>query len=257
MTTLLIEGQTYLEDLQIILFDKDGTLIDIHHYWASMIGIRASLIGERWFTDRTDREELERRLIDAMGVDLESGRMKPGGPVGVKPRPHIVTVATEVVCDAGVEVGNEDMEALFKGVDEMTARNMLPLLHMLPGVEKFLKSADGLGVDLAVVSTDITERAKRALDALGLDGYFKYVIGGDLVNQAKPSAEMVELILDEWDYAREKMVVVGDHPVDMEMGINAGIKNNVGVLTGLASKESFEVYDCTVIDDMNRMELRG
>ena len=34
--------------------------------------------------------EIQNHLIDVMGVNLETGQMKPDGPVGVKPRPFNV-----------------------------------------------------------------------------------------------------------------------------------------------------------------------
>ncbi|SVA64979.1 uncharacterized protein METZ01_LOCUS117833, partial [marine metagenome] len=40
----MIDGEISLDNIKVVIFDKDGTLIDIHHYWASMIKIRASLV---------------------------------------------------------------------------------------------------------------------------------------------------------------------------------------------------------------------
>ena len=45
---LLVGGNLFLDNPQLIMLDKDGTLIDIHHYWASMIRLRAKKIGEKW-----------------------------------------------------------------------------------------------------------------------------------------------------------------------------------------------------------------
>ena len=36
-------------DPEIVLFDKDGTLIDIHHYWATMLKLRSAMIVDKWF----------------------------------------------------------------------------------------------------------------------------------------------------------------------------------------------------------------
>ena len=48
---------------EMILFDKDGTLIDIHHYWASMIKLRGALIVNKWFKNHIDKNAIERSLI--------------------------------------------------------------------------------------------------------------------------------------------------------------------------------------------------
>ena len=51
MTDLFINDECVLEDVRLILLDKDGTIIDIHHYWGSMLKERARLIVNRWFSD--------------------------------------------------------------------------------------------------------------------------------------------------------------------------------------------------------------
>ncbi|SVB87871.1 uncharacterized protein METZ01_LOCUS240725, partial [marine metagenome] len=117
-----------LKDVQLVLLDKDGTIIDIHHYWGSMLKKRAQITVNRWFSDSKIQTEILDELIDAMGFDLESERMKPEGPVGVKPRTFIVKVAREVVCRNGVSIVEEEIEKLFKIVDRQTETNILPSL---------------------------------------------------------------------------------------------------------------------------------
>ncbi len=61
-----------------------------------MIRIRASLIALKYFKN-SEKERLENDLIDIMGVNLETGKMKPEGPIGVKPRSFIVDIVTDFV----------------------------------------------------------------------------------------------------------------------------------------------------------------
>ena len=96
MSDLLIDGEILLDNIKAVIFDKDGTLIDIHHYWASMIKIRASLVALKWFNNN-EKDKIESHLIDIMGVNLETGQMKPDGPVGVKPRPFNIGIVGDFV----------------------------------------------------------------------------------------------------------------------------------------------------------------
>ena len=240
---------------EVVLFDKDGTIIDIHHYWASMIRIRSALIVERWFAEDGAREVIESRLIDAMGVDLQSGRMKPEGPVGVKPRPFIVNVAAEQVRDHGADIGNEEMEALFAEVDQKTSEDLLPLLKLLPGAKALLKRLKEERIASVIVSTDITPRARKAMEALQLDHYFDDIIGADQVAHTKPAADLAYLALERSGATPMGAVVIGDHPVDVEMGSAAGVGLNVGVLTGLADETAFDGLECQVVKDLTEIEI--
>lgn len=256
MTTLYANGALLLERPEMVLLDKDGTLIDIHHYWTSMIRLRARLIVEQWFKGRADAEDVERNLIEAMGVDIASGRMKPEGPVGVKPRPFIVGVATATVCKAGVEMDDARMEALFAEIDRRTAADLLPLLRLLPGVKELLEALRASGVAAVVVSTDITSRATSAMQALGIAQYFAAIIGGDAVSHTKPAPDLVLAALTPGRYSPSRAAVIGDHPVDIQMGHNAGCAANIAVLTGLSDAGAFTGLGCTLVDDLTYVTVR-
>ena len=109
-----------LAGCEAVLFDKDGTLVDIHHYWASMIRLRASLLAEQCSVD-VEEGVLADRLIWAMGVDQTSGRIRPEGPVGVQPRSVIVSVATEVIHEFGLTVTEAEVEQAFAEVCPLCA----------------------------------------------------------------------------------------------------------------------------------------
>ena len=256
MTDLFINDECVLEDVRLILLDKDGTIIDIHHYWGSMLKERAQIIVNRCFSNSDSQTKIFNELIDVMGIEIESGRMKPEGPVGVKPRPFIVKVATEVVCKNGVTTEEEEIEKLFKEVDLQTANDILPLLKVLPGVNAFIKECHEQGLHLGVVTTDITERGRKALQALEMEDYFQYIIGGDQVKNPKPSPDSVDIILEQSGIKRDRTAVIGDHAVDVEMGIQSAIGCNIGVLTGLGTQESFSPNTCHLIDSFKQLSLR-
>lgn len=256
MSALYANGAVLLDKPELVLLDKDGTIIDIHHYWVSMIRLRAKLIVEQWFSGRLDAGEVEQRLIEAMGVDLVGGRMKPEGPVGVKPRPFIVGVAATTVREYGVDMDDARMEELFTEIDRRTAADLRPLLRLLPGVKDFLEALRVHGVAAAVVSTDITSRAKAAMQSLGIDHYFETIIGGDAVAHTKPAPDLAQVALKTCGFSPAHAVVIGDHPVDIHMGKSAGCGTNIAVLTGLSDRDAFAGLACTIAENMSHLTVR-
>jgi phosphoglycolate phosphatase len=252
MSDLLINNKLVLYDVEAIIFDKDGTLIDVHHYWSSMLEIRASLIVDKYHLN--DKVKVE--LMDAMGVDIQSGKIKTDGPVGIKPRPFIVGVATEVLNSNNVGVGHDDIEDLFLEVDKITSDDILPLLKLLPGVEQLLEDLNQCSISIMLATTDMTIRARLAMKALNIEHLFSEIIGGDEVDIAKPSPDLVLKIIERRGVNQGRTVVIGDHPVDVKMGMAAKVGCNIGILTGLSNADLFSDLDCFVVESLENIGVR-
>ena len=255
MSKLLIGKDVVFDDLKAVIFDKDGTLIDIHHYWSSMIRIRASLIAKKWPFVQT-RVEVENFLVDIMGVDLSTGKMKPDGPVGVKSREYIVDIVTNALHSSlGVDVDKEQVEDVFSEVDRETLKDISPLLKLLPGVKNLLISLKKCGVTMVIASTDLTSRTRTAMEALKIDHFFSEIFGGDSVKRTKPLPDLVIKTIKKCNIAPDKIVVIGHHPVDIKMGLSANSGLNIGVLTGLSNVASFKNLNCIVIENLEKINL--
>lgn len=254
MTILQSGSGRILAGCEAVLFDKDGTIVDVHHYWASMIRLRATLLAER-FLGGNDVSALAEPLVEAMGVDGATGRMKPDGPVGVQPRPVIVAIAGEALRQAGAAVGDAEVEQTFLEVDRLTEHDIAPLIRVLPGVVDFLRVLRSAGVLTAIVTTDLSTRARTSLQAVDLLDSFDHVVGGDQVLRTKPAADLALAAVDELGVDVAKAVAVGDHPVDIGMAVAAGCGAAVGVLTGLADQHVFHGECCFVVPDLTHLSV--
>ena len=251
MSDLLINNKLALPDVEAVIFDKDGTLIDVHHYWASMLKIRANLIVKKYKLDNKVKNE----LMDAMGFDKKTGKIKADGPVGIKPRTFIVSVAAEVLNSNNVNASRDDIEDIFLEVDKKTSDNILPLLKLLPGVEQLLESLSQYGIITMLATNDMTIRARLATRALNIESFFSEIIGGDVVDFAKPSPDLALNIIEKRGVRQDKTVVFGDHPVDVKMGMSANVGCNIGVLTGMSNADLFAELDCFVVESLKDIRV--
>ena len=86
-----------IKNVGLVIFDKDGTLMDLYHYWSNMVDYRVEFARKRLGFDLKQKPE----IMLAMGVDLANKRLRSDGPVGIKKR-EIVMAAME---DALLAIG--------------------------------------------------------------------------------------------------------------------------------------------------------
>ena len=78
---------------------------------------------------------------------------------------------------------------------------------------------------LAVLTNKSVTFSHKILTALGVNTYFKEVLGGDSFSTKKPDPEGIFYLADKWSVDPvNEMVMVGDHVTDIEVGQRAGCK---------------------------------
>ena len=55
----------------------------------------------------------------------------------------------------------------------------------------------------------------------------------------------------------DKMMVIGDNAVDIQMGLSANISLNIAVLTGLSCEDSFNNLSCMLIKNLKSIEVEN
>lgn len=228
MVNLDLDG-LMIEDVRLVIFDKDGTLMDLYHYWSQMVALRAKLICQKLGLS----EEHQNRLIYEMGVDLESGRLRPEGPVGLKKREIVLQAAIDYLTSIGQVESYDLCFGVFEEVDQISSIDLKRFIKPVDGAADLMGLLSKNGCKIAIATTDKTARAKLAMEFLGFASKIDLVVGADLASKTKPDPETIYMILDTLKVDKSNTVMVGDTITDVQMGINAGLKASIGVLTGL------------------------
>lgn len=226
-----------------ILLDKDGTLLDFKSMWLEW----SRYVIEDIMTamhDSVKREILEQ----AMGIDLNAWHVDPQGPLAGGAMSSLREALVQVLRASGIAEDNAHDLVTQVYLRSETNMDWESLTKPLPGLREQLKWLRDNNFRLAVVTADMTERAKISLVSLGLINYFDAVIGADLVEKSKPAPDMVFLSCRLLNVKPGRAVVIGDTPRDIFMAKDAG-SGSVGVLSGVCVREQLNAAGADAVID--------
>ena len=226
-------GREIIKDIQLAVFDKDGTLTDLYKYWSSMVKFRADLICQRLLLKEADSMALQ----EAMGVDLQNFRLKPQGPVGLKKREVVMQTAIDYLETIDFSDTEQLCTDVFEEVDRYSLNHFSSIIRPIEGLYNLFDSLKKNSCKIAIATTDRTERAQLAMEHLKIADQVDLIVGADMISNTKPDPEMANLVLSKLNVPRNNAIMVGDAMSDVELGVNAGLKASIGVLTGLAAEE--------------------
>lgn len=236
MGTIISFNEHRLEDIELVVFDKDGTLIDVHTYWAGMIELRSDMVTGHLGLSETQKRE----LMESMGVDTKSMRIKPEGPVGLKKREVVMQAGCSYLESEGFLRVNYVMEKAFRETDQVSLKRFDMLISPLKGMGSLLKQLKTAGCKIAIATTDLSLRARLAFEYLDMLDFIDFIAGADMVSRPKPAGDIVQLVCDKLDVLNEKTIMLGDAPSDILAGQNAGCRASIGVSSGLTPVDELE-----------------
>ena len=193
--------------VKLIAFDFDGTLGDTLELILKCNRETRRRMGAREIPDST--------IISTIGIPLRDGLavMNPG-------------------------VSPEEIPLWFKTYREVFAEyEGLITPSLFPGVKETLADLHAKGYILTVASSRETDSLNNFLRKMGIAQYFHYVLGAEDVIHAKPNPEPVLKTLSHFGLQGPEALVVGDMPVDIQMGLGAGAFT-CGVTFGNSPREA-------------------
>ena len=242
---------TVIENINLVVFDRDGTLIDLYHYWSKMLRLRAELIAKKLILG----EKHVDGMVSAMGVDIKNKRIKKEGPVGLKKREIVMEAAIDYLTSVQIENTYDICFESFKEVDQISQTKLDILIKPIDGMFSLLDKLHSKGCKLAIATTDRTNRAEISMDYLGIKDKFDCILGADSVSNPKPAPDMIEKVMTELNIDKNNTVMIGDAPTDISMGLNANIKASIGVCTGLTSYDDLKGMTPYVINDISEIDI--
>jgi len=186
----MLDDFTFLRTKKVIVFDLDGTIVNLSADWPTLKKIL--------------RERYAKRYDDFCNFRSISSCLS--------------------------EIVNKNDEAeLLKFFDIIQTYEMKNIHDTTPidEVIYFIKHKENFGIKtntkLAILSLNTKRTIKKSLELAGIEKYFDIIIGREDVRSWKPDPEGLLKIKNHFDLKKQDLVYFGDLENDIKTGKNAGI----------------------------------
>ena len=210
-----------------VLFDKDGTLIDVTGTW---VPVYRRLLSEV-FPDLTPQDVEEKMSL--AGYDRTTGAFRAGSVLAGGTTRQIVDIWWPGLDEAAVA---EKIRLLDVDYRDLALSTLTPLMPLEPVLGELRAMALRLGVG----TNDTEQSARNHMLALGVHDLFDLIIGADSVARAKPAGDMIHAFAGALGIAPEEVAMVGDNAHDIETARDGGAGLAIGVLTGNSASEHLD-----------------
>jgi phosphoglycolate phosphatase len=194
-----------VDDIRLIVFDLDGTLIDSRQDLCNSVNAT-----------------LEHFELAPLQDDMIASYIGDGAAMLIR---RALTIPGEL--PGGPESLNEAFfEEAFRYFLDYYREHKLDYTTVYPGVMESLEALktlpDGKPRPMAVLTNKPVRPARAICDGLGLSPYFFSVYGGDSFATKKPDPEGLLTLMTAAHSAPGETLMVGDSGVDIETARNAG-----------------------------------
>ena len=204
-----------------VLFDKDGTLIDVNQTW---VPIYRQMLGDLFATSAEGAE----RLMEKAGFDRASGKFLAGSLLAGGTTRQLIDVWWPGLDETGIAAKTRILDHDYAHLVRQSLSPLMPL-------EPVLSELRAMGLKLGVATNDSHVSAKNHMTHIGVIEHFVDIIAADTVAVPKPSGNMIRRFAEVTGLAAAEIAMVGDNHHDMEEARNGGAGLAVAVLSGNAA----------------------
>jgi phosphoglycolate phosphatase len=252
MAEVQVAGRRF--DIDVMVFDKDGTLIDFHIMW----GRRATVAIDALLRECGGDDQLESALYHTMGYLPETGTTLGDGPLAVLPLSQADTVMATVLYQHGW-AWHESERLIAKAFapimhSEPTADVVRPLGNVREAVDRFNRN----GVRTVIATSDNRGPTIEILNMLGIGDHFELLYCGDDANlPQKPSVRVLQEIAVHCGVETDRIMMVGDTVGDLSMAHDANAGAKIGVIGGATEEKILAAWSDALVCSIDEIKIIG
>lgn len=236
-------------DSDLIVFDKDGTLIEFDVMWGRL--------AEGWVTKLAGDADsaLSYDLYHSLGYDPDQRRTLSQSPLSIAQTGQLLAIVADALYRQGIpwpEAEDRTREAFRQVSDELPLPSLVRPAGNVAGLFVELQRA---GIRVAVATTDDRAETLEALRLMGSSPHVDHVVCGDDGWPSKPAPDMLLAVCDRLQIDPLRTAVVGDTLADLLMAQRAGAGLRVAVLTGPGDPSLLAAHADVVIQSIDEIAV--
>lgn len=239
-----------LENIDTVIFDKDGTFIDLHYFWGKMSELRVNEIIKRYNLDKNIFADLCLKL----GYDTATGKMLSDGITALYSRSIIIEIFCKDLNNLGIKITEKELENIFDDVSTIFYKEMVKYTKPIDSAIDFIKKLKEKNIKTGIVTSDSKESTLLTLKHFNWENLFDVVIGRESTKETKESGVPVKMALELLNANPNTTIMIGDAPMDYIAAHNAGVDRTILVATGQITKE--ELYKTSQYTEDNLEKIR-
>lgn len=235
----------------LVIFDKDGTLVDFGLLWAAKTEAAVGALVQAVDGDGT----LSAELYSMLGYDPTARRFEPHSPMVTAPMPTLNTLAAAALYRQGcgwLEAELQVAAHFTPTMDSVFDRSLLRPTADLPMLFDRLRRA---GVRIAVITSDDHAPTATTLEWLGVAHHVEFLAAADDPYPHKPAPEAVWAACAALGVDAAHCAFVGDSTTDMLMAQRAGVGLRVAVRTGLMDDAALAPHADIVLASVGEIDV--
>ena len=188
---------------RLIIFDKDGTLIDNNKLFSPVV--------EEMIKKLSKKKEEKEKLAKFIGYDLKKRSLIPEGFIASQP----LEVSVKKISKK-LKIPEEEVRKSFPSLKF----NKETVVSYVDLEDLFITLKDE-GIKIAINTSDRRKNTERCIKILGIGKYLDMVVCGDDGLKTKPSPDTILYICDKLGVSPYETFMVGDTQADIDAGLKA------------------------------------
>jgi phosphoglycolate phosphatase len=206
-----------------VLFDKDGTLIDVNGTW---VPIYRKMLCDEFGIDVRQAEAMMRRV----GYDPVTNGFIANSILASGTTRQLVETWWPDLDEVETQDKLRMIDVDYAPLSKSLLKPLMPLASLLGDLKSMM-------LKIGVATNDSHYSAMNHMSHLGVLEMFDDVIAADTVRVPKPSGDMIRKFAADHDLRPSEIAMVGDNAHDMEEARNGGAGLAIAVLSGNAGHD--------------------